>query len=91
MQITDTDISSNTAVGLDVLEEEVNNIFNVALQSTVSVKEEFDVDVETALNCGEGGGGGICLVLNQVPSRAFAQVVIRETSFEGNSARIGGG
>jgi len=42
-------------------------------------------------DCANGGGGGICLVLDQIPDRSIADVRIQEVNFTNNKASVGGG
>ncbi|GMH38574.1 hypothetical protein BSKO_06458 [Bryopsis sp. KO-2023] len=41
--------------------------------------------------CAPGGGGAICLVLNQVPEQATADIAVTRAHFEKNRAYTGGG
>lgn len=40
--------------------------------------------------CLPGGGGAICLVLNQIPERARVNIHVMRASFKANSAHTGG-
>lgn len=42
-------------------------------------------------DCANGGGGGICLVLDQIPDGSIADVRIQEVNFTNNKASVGGG
>lgn len=41
-------------------------------------------------SCGNGGGGGMCLLLDSIPKTASADVVLSKLYFAGNTAMIGG-
>lgn len=45
----------------------------------------------TALECGEGGGGALCLALNAITSNAVADYFVFESLIENNEAHVGGG
>lgn len=60
-------------------------------KNNLSSKGEANVLKEKSDDpCFPGGGGAICLVLNQVPDRARVNVHIMSSSFSSNSANTGG-
>lgn len=92
-QITNTEITDNSAVPLATLEMGLRNdpVFGRAIESTkVMIGRDVDSPEEFLNRCGEGGGGGICLVLSDVPRRAVAQVTVVGSSIERNGALNGG-
>ena len=40
--------------------------------------------------CGEGSGGGMCLVYSVLPESSVGDVILTEVVFDGNVASIGG-
>ena len=95
MQITDTEISSNSAVGVATLASELLNdeVFSLAGEKIRDMVGNGISDmegIEFITNCGHGGGGGVCFVLNQIPQRALAEVVVARTAIKENTAINGG-
>lgn len=56
---------------------------NTAIQTTRSEPVTND--------CGNGGGGGICLVLDSIPEASTAQIQLLNVNFTNNEAAVGGG
>lgn len=58
---------------------------NVPLDSSLKAVAE----AETA-DCGLGGGGGICIVLDFTPEISTVKVLLDNCEFEGNHGSVGG-
>eukprot|EP00210_Caulerpa_lentillifera_P009531 g9089.t1 len=56
---------------------------NIAFQSENTTSVSSD--------CGNGGGGGACLILNSIPDKSIADVRVFEANFTNNKASVGGG
>ncbi|CAD7704984.1 unnamed protein product [Ostreobium quekettii] len=91
VQVSRTVISDNQALRLSQLQGRLDEHNARVLGGGRSVAELLDNIVEPLLYCGEGGGGGMCGVLSQVPERAAAEVDFIDSVFQDNSATNGGG
>eukprot|EP00803_Ostreobium_quekettii_P003270 evm.model.scf_1296.1 EVM.evm.TU.scf_1296.1 scf_1296:1031-7786(-) len=93
VEIFDTELSNNSAIRLEQLEDELANddLFRLA-NETIRGNVGHDRDsADFFTNCGEGGGGGACIVLSQLPQRAGADVSVLQSVVTNNSALNGGG
>ena len=77
-------------MALNEVVKELSRFNNSAIDIVDPTQKHIDSGREAALYCGEGGGGGICLLLNQVPDRALASIVFFRSMFEKNEAINGG-
>ena len=66
-------------------ENNLKEDFNV--EDCQEISREFD---HAGPSCGAGGGGALCLLLDQLPDRSKVVVQIREVLFSSNSAVVGG-
>lgn len=94
LQISDTEIFGNSAVDVatlkrSLLKDGVFNLAGPALRQMVG-KGLTDHGIEFVANCGYGGGGGVCFVLNQMSKRAPAKVTMINAVIKDNTAVNGG-
>ena len=42
------------------------------------------------VDCGNGGGGGVCLIFDNVPEDSIGEVIVEDVMFSENNALVGG-
>eukprot|EP00803_Ostreobium_quekettii_P000397 evm.model.scf_50.8 EVM.evm.TU.scf_50.8 scf_50:157607-163255(+) len=87
MLVLNVTFESNTAAEHEMCSEGSNGAGAIFCEEG---KESKDFPVRMA-TCGNGFGGAMCLMFNQVPDRAAVDVLIREGEFVNNAAVKGGG
>ena len=85
-----TNISGNTAVDLDEFLEDLSRFSDKTKDIVAPIRKHIASGREALLYCGEGGGGGVCLLLNQIPDRALANIMLFGSVIENNEAINGG-
>lgn len=70
--------------------DEVFGLASQAMRDMIGSGVSDREDVEFLTNCGYGGGGGVCFVMNQIPQRALADVIMADTVVKENEAVNGG-
>eukprot|EP00803_Ostreobium_quekettii_P001172 evm.model.scf_388.6 EVM.evm.TU.scf_388.6 scf_388:61491-71525(-) len=93
VEIFNTELSNNSALELEQLEAELANdaLFQLG---DLRIREKFGTGRESPdffTRCAEGGGGGACIVMSQIPQRAGAELTVLDSTFSNNSALNGGG
>lgn len=80
---------------MKTIESELNAIqgsfSNGLLPETAPMDSSLTAEAESeAADCGLGGGGGICIVLDLIPETSTVNVHLDDCKFTANDASVGG-
>ena len=71
--------------------EEILRVLDTGSASNLlSAVGEMNAKGSSSSLCGNGGGGGMCLALDDIPDKAMADVSFFGVEFEKNTALVGG-